>query len=96
MAIISEKAKIKYSPMEQAILEALQNAPERRLTTIDLVDEVYRERRRPIYPRETLISIIKSLQNKSDLNMEDFEIQNTQANGPYPISWFLEKRKVSV
>lgn len=83
--------KIKYSPLEQKILE---NIPEdgRRVSTIDLVHNVYPPGEAPRNARESILGGANSLIEKSDENQEPWELFKGKQRGNQPVYFWREVR----
>jgi hypothetical protein len=83
--------KIKYSPMEKKILGYIPEYPTM-ITTLDLVELVYADEdfHRPRNARQSILTAANSLIEKSDENMEEFEIFKSKPRGSQP-SYFWRK-----
>jgi hypothetical protein len=80
--------KIVYSPMEKKILEAIPEWPTM-INTLELVDIVYNGKE-PRNARQSILTAANSLIEKSDENMEEWEIFKSKPRGSQP-SYFWRK-----
>jgi hypothetical protein len=67
------KLKIKYSPLEQRIFEALPKDGSH-INTLELMGRVYEPGEAPRFARQSILYTINSLIMKSDENEEPWEI----------------------
>jgi|HubBroStandDraft_5_1064220.scaffolds.fasta_scaffold12490_2 hypothetical protein len=84
--------KIRYSPLEQRILELI---PEdgRKINTIELTGMVYKPGEAPINARQTVLHSVNRLIFKSDENEEPWEIFKSTPRGSQPVYFWREERK---
>lgn len=82
--------KIKYSRTEAAILEVLRRSPKGKRITTNALAAVYRDRRAPIRPNQTVISTMTGLIEKVRRNGEGFVICRSERAGPVPIEFWRE------
>jgi hypothetical protein len=83
--------KIRYSPLEQRILDHI---PEdgRRINTIELTGVVYKPGEAPFNARQTILHGANRLILKSDENEEDWEIHKSKPRGAQPVYFWREER----
>jgi hypothetical protein len=82
----------KYSPMELRILKAIPKDG-RKVSTLQLVDDVYTSDEVPRYARESVLTCANALMKKADEYNESWEIFKSRPRGPQPIYWWSETRK---
>lgn len=82
---------IRYSEGERRALDALRSAPERRLTTLELVERVY-EGEPPFHARHSIAGTMRSLAAKAERNGERFLVKKSARAGSKPATFTLEKR----
>jgi hypothetical protein len=80
--------KIRYSPMEKEILKAI---PEdgRMINIYELIDIVYANQK-PRFARQSILTSVNSLIDKSDENQEIWEIFKSKSRGSQP-SYFWRR-----
>jgi hypothetical protein len=83
--------KIGYSPMERKILAVIPEWPTM-INTLDLVEIVYEPGKEPRNARQSILTAVNSLIEKSDENMEPFEIFKSKPRGSQP-SYFWRKER---
>jgi hypothetical protein len=82
--------KIRYSPMEQRILDAIPKDG-RYISTLELVDIVYKNP--PRNARRSILTAINSLISKSDDNLEPWEIFKSKPRGSQPSYFWCKVRE---
>jgi hypothetical protein len=82
--------KIKYSPMEKKILDAIPKDG-RYISTLELVDIVYKNP--PRHARQSILTSVNSLISKSDENMEPWEIFKSKPRGTQPSYFWCKVRE---
>jgi hypothetical protein len=81
--------KIRYSPLELKILEAIPKDG-RRISTIELAGKVYEPGKSPRYARQSVLHTANYLIQKSDDNNEPWEIFKS---GSKPICFWYQLRE---
>jgi hypothetical protein len=79
----------KYSPTEQRLRALLRPEPK---TTEEISRLLYRNREAPYHARKSALVALTSLADKLDLNRDPLRLARTERAGPYPISFWLERR----
>jgi hypothetical protein len=86
------KVDQKYSFMELKILEIIPKDG-KKITTLQIVDQVYNAGKAPLYARESVLTCANALMKKADEYNEPWEIFKSRPRGPQPIYWWREERK---
>lgn|SRR5665213_1832497 len=86
------ESKIRYSPLEQRILERI---PEngRKINTIELTNVVYKPGEAPFNARQTILHGANRLIRKSDENEEKWEIHKSKHRGSQSVYFWREPRE---
>jgi hypothetical protein len=86
------KNKIKYSRLEQRILDLIPKDG-RKINTTELTGKVYEPGEAPINARQTVLYTANKLIFKSDENEEPWEIFKSTQKGSQAIYFWVEARK---
>lgn len=86
------ESKIRYSPLEQRILEAIP-IDGRKINTIEITNKVYQPGEAPVNARQTVLGSANKLIFKSDENEEPWEIFKSTPTGSQPVYFWREPRK---
>jgi hypothetical protein len=90
--IMSLESKIRYSDLEQSILDLI---PEdgRKINTLEITGRVYKPGEAPINARQSVLHATNKLIMKSDENEEPWEIFKSRPRGSQPVYFWREVRK---
>ena len=97
-AKISSKPKpneIVYSPSEARLFDILKEScsdEKSAKSAEDIAKLMYKRGAAPYHATRVAIMTLKSLGEKIRLNAEPFSLKKSKRRGPYPISYWLEKR----
>jgi hypothetical protein len=84
--------KIKYSPLEQRILDYIPEDGSK-INTIELTNRVYKPGEAPMSARQTILHSANKLILKSDENEEPWEIFKSPPHGSQSVYFWREKRQ---
>ena len=83
--------KTQYSPSEERLIEILRSRKGKRMTTLELVEELYPGKKgRPSFPRNTVATTMNRLARKMKAAKETFKIHRTDRSGPYPTQYWIQ------
>jgi hypothetical protein len=77
-----DRVKIKYSPMEQRILEAIPKDGSY-ISTLELAGRIYDQGETPRFARQSVLHTANQLIQKSDENEEPWEIFKSDSKPAY-------------
>lgn len=84
--------KIKYSPSEVRVFDILAKTKEP-ATSEDVADKMYAKGKAPYHAVRVAMMTLKSLAQKIHENKEPFVLKQSARKGPYPVHFWLERRK---
>ncbi len=83
--------KSNYSPTEEKLLQVLRKRKGRRMTTLELVEELYpNQRDRPPFVRNGVTTLMNRLMRKTKIAKEKFQIHRSDRSGPYPNQYWIQ------
>lgn len=84
--------EIVYSPSESRLFDILKELAGKPASAEEIAKKMYKRGAAPYHATRVAIMTLKSLGDKIRLNAEPFDLKRTKRRGPYPISYWLEKR----
>jgi hypothetical protein len=89
---LSERPKIKYSPREKKVFDAIKSNGSGKISTREIAEKTFQDQD-IFHMKATVISALASLRRKVEFNREPFVLKVSGHAGPNPMWVWLEERK---
>lgn len=92
MKLKTDDLEVGYSPAEREVFDLLSFGERQSISSKELVEKRYGASA-PYHALSIVRAVVDSLSRKIEFNKEPFRLEKSDRHGPYPIYYWLEKKR---